>query len=116
MSERQKGLRIVGGTDYGDAPVAETGPKEVLKAPERVEFYLLVALWTRIISNLPADYDARTRPELVREATEQVAPWGVSELHAYLLRPDIWERPSFTKAVIEEVRLRMQTYDFSPRG
>lgn len=110
MPERPKWLGVVGGTEHkSDSSSAESN-----KVPE-VSYEVLTKLWIKVTKNLPADFATSTNSQRVNEAAMQVKPWTVGQLHAYLARPDVWRRPSFTRAVIEEVATRMRISNFSPR-
>lgn len=109
MHERPK-LRIVGGTDY--VPPAKPTPVESVK--RTTESDALVALWADVTGKRPADFFAKINSHLVQGAARRVRAWSVADLHAYLSRTDLWKRPSFTKAVFDEVGERIRRRDFSP--
>ncbi|MBP9757622.1 MAG: hypothetical protein KBD06_03420, partial [Candidatus Pacebacteria bacterium] len=99
--EMQKGWKQVGG-DVGDG--SEIAPESAL-----------VRLYLSLSGKPPADFERSSRPDRVKEAAENVISWSVQSLHSYLSRPDVWKRPSFTKAVFEEIRERMLIGSMAPR-
>ena len=116
MNERPGWLKVVGGSEHIPSDDDQmTDFVEKSDSPQEVNYTELVNIWSKVGRSLPFNYNTSTKPEILRRAGLQVKGWTVSELHAYLIRPDIWHRPSFTKAVMEEVETRMKLNNFSAR-
>ena len=98
--------KIVGGTDYAPKPLTPEEQKEKDQAA-------LVSLWRRITDHLPANYDISIRQD---DAVKLVSTWQVTRLTSYLKGAGLWgDATEFTTSVIEEVRKRIDSNDFSPR-
>jgi len=75
----------------------------------------LIRLYMDLSRKPPADFAARIRPDRQQEAARVVRSWTVAALHKYLSSSEVWNRPSYTKAIFEEVRSRMLLGTMSPR-
>jgi|GEM_PF-7107016 hypothetical protein len=91
-----------GGNDTG-------GRSEISKEGDLVRLYLDLS------GKPPANFEALVRADRKQEAAAQVRSWTVDSLHKYLSRADVWSRPSYTKAIFEEIRERMLRGKMSPR-
>ena len=94
----------------------QVGGVEKPKDPvEKVKTSELVALYQSLSRNPPANFASRVRAERVPEHAKVVASWTMDSLYNYLAGAEVWQQPSFTQAVFEEVQLRMLRGNMSPR-
>ena len=75
----------------------------------------LVRLYMGLSGKPPANFAASVRSERVQEAAKVLPAWTVDALHTYLSSGEVWQRPSFTKAVFDEVHARMLRGKMGPR-
>lgn len=82
---------------------------------ERVMESDLVRVYLDLRDHPPANFKRNVRPERVAEHAPSLRAWTVPALHKYLSTPGLWERPSFTEAVFQEIRARMLAGSMLPR-
>jgi len=105
MKERPPWLKVVGGKDH--KPSVEDSR---IATPEQ-----LTNLFVKIVSsNMPADLGTSINDELLSGYKLELRSWTVDQIYGYLSRTDIWARPTFTKAVMDEVQHRIKTENFLP--
>lgn len=116
MSEKPKGWtpRVIGGTDVE----SRSQTFEVIHSIEVPEGdnttpFELLQKWAEVVSSKPAD--AGKTKETYITGAEIVIGWTYQELFYYLQRNDVWVRPSFTFAVLDEVLARKELQNFQPR-
>ncbi len=108
MSERPK-LKIVGGTDFVPKQTPEKIEKPKITADD------LVKSLVDATGKVPEDFISSTRAELVNESAMIVRAWTVEQLHTYLENQKKWAKPSFTKAVMDEIAARIRRGNFQPK-
>ena len=113
MTERPKWLNVVGGKDH--KPKTEQAPAQTSRETTEVTGSELVSLYKERKGNRPANFEASASKSLVATLAPGMRKWTPSELHGYLSQPDIWEKPSNTLAVFEEIRERLLTGSLEPR-
>lgn len=117
MSEKPSWLKVVGGTDHN--PIKENLDKQTVinqdRQAQEINQIQLITLWARVTGERPANFNASTTPRLVQENARVVRTWTATQLHEYLSRADIWQRPSFTKAIFDEIDNRIRLNNFSAK-
>jgi hypothetical protein len=100
---------LQGGWKQEENATGSESPSEISKESDLVRLYLDIS------GKPPANFSASVRPERVQEAAKILPAWSVDALHKYLSGSEVWKRPSFTKAVFEEIRERMLLGKMDPR-
>ncbi len=75
----------------------------------------LVRLYLELSRKPPANFEASVRRANVQEVAPTLRSWSVDAMHTYLARADIWKRPSYTKAVFQEINERMRLGSLAAR-
>ncbi len=136
MKDKENPFKIVGGKDhkpeeakreekavsdgqeYGTVSHYPNLPGELLgKMYEDEDINKLVDRFVDVLYVAPpiGDLDRDVVKELLEQEALEARGMTVIQLRNYLSRHDIWQRPSATKAVLDEVADRIQKQDFSPK-
>lgn len=100
---------LQGWKQAGEDGTEKQSPSELARESDLVRLYL------KLSRNPAANFETMVRPDRKREAADVVRSWSVESLHKYLSGSEVWKRPSYTKAIFEEISTRMQRGDMSPR-
>jgi len=75
----------------------------------------LMDIFGALLMEAPSIDQNQIIKELVEQKAREVKKMTVGELGEYLESHDLWDKPSATKAVMDEVAYRICTQNFSPR-
>lgn len=112
MTEKQPWLRVVGGRDL-EPKVEERIPE--IKDSSGITPHQLLMLFTDTVGKMPADFGQSVNARLLERYQSVIKSYTCGQLYNYLLHPDIWIHPTFTKATLDEVLARKDLGDYSPR-
>ena len=107
-------LKVVGGKEHkpeGESPLMSS-PAEMKSV---VSYSELVDVYKKRRDDIPADLQERATKRLIEGAAPAIRRWSVAQLHTYLSHPDLWNKPSQTIAVLNEIRERLITGSLEPR-
>lgn len=111
MSERPRWTpRVING---GRAKVIREGSERIISS-ETITPKQLVEKWMEVTNNPPSDWSRSVRPELLALAAQTVKSYSVAQLYGALTAPGLWKRPSFVRAVTNEIAERMRSKRFEP--
>lgn len=72
----------------------------------------LLDLWIGLTRNLPEDWNQHINRALVTKLRPIVRKYSVAELYLHLSSPQLWERPSFARALMDEIKMRIERKEF----
>lgn len=75
---------------------------------------MLVNQWMKVTERPPVNWAESTKPELIAKSRTAVQKYTVAQLYMALGSETLWSRPSFARALMDEVRERMIRNTFEP--
>ena len=113
MNEKKPWLRVVGGTEH--APKIDDDYIPHIEDSADTTPNQLLVLFTQVVSRMPVDFNQSINAELLKRYQLIVKSYTCGQLYNYLSNLDIWIHPTFTRACLDEVLVRKDASNYSPR-